>query len=212
MATLAMLFLPLLHPSYKRSGWKLAGTAVLTVAAYGVFQSTVFQERFFTSGSGTLEDIWHGDFSSSGRLEAWPLIWEKAMTRPWLGHGVNSATHFVPQVWPRMQSPHNEYIRIVFESGFIGLGLFLLAMIRQIADLRHRICCDKGTVRTAFVAVYLGLVIALVTSLTDNTFLYTMRYMSPLFVLLGAAYSVEHQIRGAQESLSVEEAPCDAPS
>ena len=49
------------------------------------------------------------EFDSSGRFEAWPLILEEALQHAWLGHGVGTAQRFVPEVWPGVVAPHNDY-------------------------------------------------------------------------------------------------------
>jgi O-antigen ligase len=179
-----------LHPLYRSVLGKLALTVILAVIGLAVFHSDTFQRRFFHSGQGTLSDLWQGKFLSFGRFEAWPKIWAEAWQQPYLGHGVGSVNDFVPLVWPGMNHAHNDYLRIGFELGLVGLALFALVMGWQIVDLRRRLRQPSGAARRGLAAALLGLLMFLVTACTDNPLVYNLWYMDPLFALVGAAYGV----------------------
>lgn len=190
MATFALLLIPLLHPLFRS---RLArGAMIATVAGLGIglFYTPIFQERFFHEGSGTLTDVAEGNFLSFGRYESWPDIWDEAWRRPWLGHGVGTTHGFVPTVWKEMHHVHNDYLRVGFELGLIGVTIFVSVLLWQLNDLRSRIKQSHGAVRTAFVASWLGFAVFMITSATDNTLIYNVWYMNPLFALMGAAYGV----------------------
>ncbi|HVS40201.1 MAG TPA: O-antigen ligase family protein [Gemmataceae bacterium] len=190
MATLALLCIPILHPLY-RSAWPRIA-AILTIAALGaaLFYSPFFQNRFFYEGSGTLADVAEGDFLSFGRFEAWPDIWDEAWRRPYFGAGVGSAYNFVPIVWEGMHQVHNDYLRVGFELGLVGVALLVCALLWQVWRVWGQVRRSTGVVRTAFAAALLGFLLLAITSCTDNTLGYNLWYMDPLFVLLGAAYGV----------------------
>jgi O-antigen ligase len=191
MAALALLLAPILHPLVRSWLWPvgaLLGTAALGVA---LFYTPIFQERFFYEGSGTLGDLFEGNFLSFGRFEAWPDIWAEAWRRPFFGAGVGYAYGFVPTVWDGMTYAHNDYLRVGLELGLVGLALFLGSLVWQLWDLRGRIRRSQGALRTAYAASWLGLVLFMITAFTDNTLSYNLWYMNPLFALLGAAYGVD---------------------
>ncbi len=190
MATVALLLVPALHPLYPSR--LLHGGVLLGIAGLGValFYTPIFQQRFFHEGSGSLLDVFEGNFLSFGRFEAWPDIWEEAWRRPTFGHGIGSAFNFVPTVWEDMNHVHNDYLRVGFELGLVGVVLFVGSLLWQLWDLRRRIRRSGGTLRTAFTASWLGLVVLMITAFTDNTLSYNLWYMNPLFAVLGAAYGV----------------------
>ena len=190
MATITLLFIPVLHPLYATPLWRIV--MILGIAGLGLvlFYSPTFQERFFHEGSGTLTDVVEGDFLSFGRFESWPDIWDEAWRRPWLGAGVGSAYNFVPTVWENMHHVHNDYLRVGFELGLTGLALFLCVLAWQLYDLRTKIRQSEGVVRTAFAASWLGLLVFLISALTDNPLGYNLWYTNPLFAVMGAAYGV----------------------
>lgn len=190
MATLALLAATVLHPRLQSVGVRLVTMAVFGAIGLGLFYTPVFQKRFFFEGKGTLTQVMRGDFLGFGRFEAWPPIYDEAIKRPWLGHGVGSTRSFVPTVWEDMSLPHNDYLRIGFELGLVGLGAFLVAILIQMVSLRWEMIRSKGIVRYAFAAVLLGWTMFLLAACTDNPLIYAVWFTNPLFALMGAAYGV----------------------
>ncbi len=190
MATLVLLLIPLLHPLYRRHLWRVGGVLALAGLGVALFYTPVFQERFFHEGSGTLEDVANGDFLSFGRFESWPDILDEAWRHPWLGAGVGTIYSFVPTVWAEMNHAHNDYLRISFEVGLVGLAVFLAVVGWQLWDIQVQIRRSRGAVRAAFAASWMGLLVFLISAATDNPLIYNLWYMDPLFAVLGAAYGV----------------------
>ena len=190
MATAAILATPVLHPRLKSTTIRLAAIAFFLAAGIGLFYTPVFQKRFFYEGKGTLSQALRGDFLGAGRFEAWPLIYAEAENTPWLGHGVGTTRSFVPTVWEEMALPHNDYLRIWFELGLLGLSVFLLAALAQMISLGREMSQAKGIVRYAFAAALLGWFVFLISACTDNPLIYAVWFTNPLFALMGAAYGV----------------------
>jgi O-antigen ligase len=115
---------------------------------------------------------------------------EKAKEKIVLGWGAGSSTDLVELAWPGITEPHNDYLRIIFEQGFVGLGIFLTAAVGQMALLRREIRRCDGEKKIGFVTAYLALAVLLVVSFTENTIVYGLWYMNPLFAVLGGAYGV----------------------
>lgn len=190
MASLALLLAPIFHPLTRSRILNVCAAALVLVLAIGLFYTPLFQQRFFPTGTGNLSELMSGDFLSFGRFESWPAIWEEAWEHPWLGAGVGSTYEFVPMVWEDMHHVHNDYLRIGFEAGLIGLAIFLAIVLWQLADIRRHIGRTHGEQREAWTACWLALIVLLVTGLTDNTLVYNLWYTDPLFALLGAAYGL----------------------
>lgn len=189
-ASLVMLLLPILNPVTLNPLRKLAVITVMGVIALTVYLTPSFQERTFGGDSGGASNIAQGEFDSSGRFDAWPLILEEALERPWLGHGVGTVQRFVPEVWKGVSAPHNDFLRLGFELGILGLVTFLGVLIWQLWSLGCLIRSTDGVVQQVAGAAWLGLAAFLPIAFTDNPITYTLCYMNPLFALIGAAYSV----------------------
>jgi O-antigen ligase len=196
MASLAMLALPILNPVTRHLFLKVAAVAVVVVLGIALVSTTAFQERFFHGGSGGISDILAGDlemFDSSGRFDAWPQLLDEALKRPWFGHGVGSVHVYLPSVWEDIAHPHNDYLRLLYEQGFIGLGLFLWAVLWQLWTLKREVRRTTGVVQQAFGAAWLGLLVFLMIAATDNPIVYHVWYMNPVFALMGAACAVARE-------------------
>jgi hypothetical protein len=200
MATLALLSALVLYPNYRSKLVNLTGMVGIAVLALVLFYTPIFQERFF-KGSGTISDVTSGDFESAGRFNAWPYILDEALKHPTLGTGVGSAFDYVPTVWKDSKYVHNDYLRMFFELGIVGLTLFVLAFVCQFAVLYRCINSSTGVVQTAFTICWLGFCVLMVSCATDNTILYNIYFTNPLFAVLGGASGVAYAESRAVQAL-----------
>lgn len=190
MATVALLLAVLVLPIYRRSSTRMVIGSIVAIVALGLFYSPVFQDRFFGADSrGTLADLATGEFSSAGRFEAWPEFLDEIKRRPLLGGGARSSAIIVGEVWENIGKPHNDYLRILLEQGFVGLACFLFGVICQLYSLWKRgfTGCDPGVVFRS--AAFTGIIVFLLMAVTDNPIIYGVWFMHPLFVIIGVSYS-----------------------
>lgn len=88
---------------------------------------------------------------SDVRVHVYTLFNQLTLERPWLGHGLMSgvkyktshSAHNYPANLPA-HSPHNFQLQILFDTGFVGAGLLLLALLWPIWSL-----LKKGQLQTA---------------------------------------------------------------
>jgi hypothetical protein len=190
MAGAAILLLPILNPVTQSFFRRCMLLALIAVGTLGLFLTPMVQQRFFEGGTGSVDRLVQGDFDSSGRFDAWPILLEAARERPGLGHGVGTAQRLVPEVWEGVAAPHNDYLRLAHDFGVTGLVLYLSLIAWQMGSLLRRTRRTEGVVRQAFGASLLGLVAFLIIAYTDNPVMYIMIFMDPIFALMGAAYAV----------------------
>jgi O-antigen ligase len=198
IATAGLLMAPMIHPLLRHTFWKLSAACAIAGVGLALFYTETFQKHFFESGQGTLSDVFSGDFVDFGRADVWATIWNESWRQPWLGHGIGSAFDYVPLVWLDMYHVHNDYLRIFYELGLIGLFLFIAVMTWQMVTLRVQISKTDGIVRETFTAAWLGFWALLLSCVTDNTIIYHVFYINPLFAVLGAAYGVAWAERRAR--------------
>jgi hypothetical protein len=195
IATVVMLLLPIINPTTHGLRRRLTAVGCVAIVGLGLLATPAFQERFFAGENKGVSDIVSGDFDSAGRFDAWPIILDEAQKRPLLGHGVGTTQELVTQIWPDMTHPHNDYLRLGYEVGGVGMAVFLTVFLAQFVGLAVRVRRTTGVVRQAFVAAWLGLAAFLVAACTDNPITYSLLFMDPIFALMGAAYAVSHSER-----------------
>jgi hypothetical protein len=136
-------------------------------------------------GAGTLLLLWKYRpeyLSDSARFSNWALYWRYFLDHNvWLGNGAASFKALGPMIqgengetkeW--LYWAHNEYLEILFEFGFLGLGLFLVCARRLVTRAR-------GDFRAALLG-------AAACALTD----YPLRLAVFVFVLVIIAKEVAH--------------------
>ena len=194
MATVVLLVLWIVHPQL--ASLKTRFLLIIAVMALGLaaFNSSIIQDRFFTkkygfSGKGTLSDVFSGKFDSAGRFDVWPIIIEKSADAPWFGHGVGQSVPFVLSVWAPMDKPHNEYLKLLYEGGFIGLGFFALGIVSTVINL-YRILRVTRNRNWASSAAIMGFVGFILMAIVDNPLVYGNNFMHPVFFLIGAANGI----------------------
>lgn len=188
--TALLLVVPLVHPLMRGMVWRVVLMGIVLSTALLLFQTRAAQERFFYSGRGTVSDLLEGDIRDSGRFDAWEAVAREVADRPLLGHGVGTAYDFIPQVWPGMNHVHNDYLRIAYECGLLGLTVFLLASAALLAGLIRGLRETSGAAREAFAAAMMGLTVFLLAALTGNPLPSNVWFMNPLFAVMGAAYGL----------------------
>ncbi len=192
MVTLVLIALWIVHPRLANWTTRFAVLALAGLITLAAFSTPIIQDRFFDTktgfaGKGNLDDVVQGKFHSSGRFEAWPIILKKANTKPLLGHGLAQSAPYVYKVWPPMDKPHNEYLKIFFEGGSVGLSLFLLALVATWLNLSSVLRQTRRADNWVAPAAYMGFFAFVTMAFVDNPLVYGNNFMHPLFALIGAA-------------------------
>jgi O-antigen ligase len=165
--------------------------AALVVVAF--LATPLGAERFANESSTNLSSAQRGaaDSSLAWRLYKWGTLipeWERA---PFLGHGLGTTVTVEGNAENTTAGkvPHNEYLRYLVETGIIGIGILLWAIVLLLRrlSLRRRL---RGVpdARALGIAVVVG---CLVNAIADNTFLYSNTgYAAALIVAAALALPV----------------------
>ncbi len=204
MATVVLLILWIVHPQLASLKTRFLLVAVVMLVGLAAFNTPIIQDRFFTkkygfSGQGTLEDVFSGKFDSAGRFDAWPIIFEKSAETPWFGHGVGQSAPFVLSVWAPMDKPHNEYLKILYEGGYLGLGFFALGIVATLINL-YRILRSTRNRNWASSAAIMGFIGFILMAIVDNPLVYGNNFMHPVFFLVGAANGIAANLLSNDET------------
>jgi O-antigen ligase len=113
---------------------------VLIGAVVAAFFVPAFVERTFQAGMPTLADIREAIrdpleiayfMNLSGREVLWAVVIAGFLGSPILGLGLGGSSALLEATFPAEVGhiAHNEYLRVVADTGLIGLGLFAMAML-----------------------------------------------------------------------------------
>jgi O-antigen ligase len=166
----------------------VALASVLLLA--GIHDYIPFEERFFTGD--TSMNVGGFDVNASGRLDIWAIVIESGQRSPVFGSGLGSSNKAVADLGERVGHPHNDYLRVWHDLGFVGVTLLLAAFGTWITTLRRAwLVTRKRAPELAALqlAGYLGLLALMLSAVTDNALVYPY-VMGPLGVLIGAGLGV----------------------
>jgi O-antigen ligase len=109
-----------------------AAAFALAVGAVVYLELPAMRDRFF---GNPLE----GSFNTSGRVGAWKFFSDAVSVDPLFGRGLGAATVAnTGQLPPAFRLPHNEYLRLLVDAGWVGLILFIgTAAVAMCAVLRR---------------------------------------------------------------------------
>lgn len=175
-----LVFLIVRSPRKSRA---LRGTALVVTCAAIIyvlfFTYEPLRDRFLGGDGGV--SIGGVKFNTSGRSTLWEMTWESAMESPWFGQGPGSATNLISAIYPNISHPHNDYLRIFHDFGFLGFCLFFLGIIRLCVLVMKRALRSDSEVHWS---AFLGLLIILMSAITDNIVIYSFAMM-PIGLLVG---------------------------
>lgn len=168
------------------------GIAVLGLSiGLAVFYSPRFQRKMFLSGKGTLRDLRYDnpDLYMTGRKAMWESLLEGCEEKPWFGHGGNADRTWLLSRGFGNYLPHNDWLRIRFNYGWVGVALYVATMIAQVAHGRRKLLVGDPKARAIAAAGLSCFVPYAVVMFTDNVLIYCQFFTVPMMMLIGLSYS-----------------------
>ena len=184
----------------------------LLVAAVGGAIYALAPESWFER-LDTIRDASNDD-SFMGRVVAWKISWLLAMDRPWFGGGPHAVqylsvwTSYLPGLpaldWiptpPADTVPHaahSIYFEILGDLGFVGLALFLAAVLGALWQCRQTVRLARGRPELRWAAELAGMAqISLVLYLVTGAAL-SMGYFELLYIMLALVSRLRRIVRAA---------------
>lgn len=192
-AMVAAAVLLVVRVSYTRTGMKLLRFVLLMAAALGgmiwaVLDIPVLRERF--SGGDQAFQIGGFTLSTEGRNRLWGVVWNDVDSAPVLGHGPGAASAIIRRNIPSQDEPHNDFLRTLYDTGAVGLVLFVAALAcLLVATARRARAATTPEGRAPHVGAFLALLALCFALITDNALIYSF-VMAPLAVIVGLSVSV----------------------
>jgi len=177
-----LVVLAILLPSWPRRRRRraYAAIAVLLAAVYvGVPGLLGTMIRLFTGISG--------DNSARSRTDSYSLAWQFITHNPFFGRGISTFL-------PKYRILDNQYLGLTIETGFVGLGAFLLVLATGVtlAVKIRRTALDPG-VRSLALALMATVVAAGVSYATFDAFGFT-QVASLTFFVLGSIAALHRRL------------------
>ena len=180
---------------------RLLVLGAMLAAGLALFQTERIQRKMFMSGSGTLEEIARDnpDFAMNGRRGIWDAMEAEIAYEPWFGHGANASEPFVSALTNGLTHPHNDWLRLAYDYGYVGTGLFALTLLAQGIHLLLTARRAPAASRSLFYAGGSSVfVLVPLFMLTDNIVLYAAFFGNLQFTILGLAYAANATARAAR--------------
>lgn len=169
---------------------KLPLVAAAAVVLGAVLYSIPLEERFLTGDTSIR--IGGVAVNASGRLDIWAAVIESGRHRPFVGQGLGSSNMAVAYMGPTVGHPHNDYLRVWHDLGYVGATLLVTTFVVWIRTLRgswRRARRRPDELVPLQLAAYLTLLALVASALTDNTLVYPF-VMGPSGVIIGAGLGV----------------------
>lgn len=191
IASLALVVFAVL-PISRRRRVMIAVTAVV----FGVLAlyTPKIQHKMFYSGHGTLADLSfdNPNLQMNGRAAMWDCLKAGAAEKPWLGHGGNADRARLLQSGFLTYLPHNDWLRLQFNYGILGILLYAATLLAQVFHARRTFRMRHSNGVKAMVGAALTcLVPYTVVMYTDNILIYCQYFTVPMMLLLGAGYAAQ---------------------
>lgn len=178
--------------AYTRRGLRLGRVVLLIAAAVGglfwaVENVAVLRDRF--TGGDQAFQIGGLTISSQGRDLIWRVVLGDIDTAPILGHGPGAVSAIIKRNIPSQAEPHNDFFRALYDTGYIGLTLFVLGLSALlVAAGRRAIRTVDRQDKASHVGAFLALLAYIAGAMTDNALIYSF-VMAPLAVIVGLSLS-----------------------
>jgi O-antigen ligase len=187
-ASVALAVLALMPISLGR---RVAIAVLGLVIGLAAFYSPKVQSKMFLSGKGALSDLRYDnpDLYMTGRKAMWDSLLEGCEEKPWFGHGGNADRTWLLSRGFYLYLPHNDWLRVRFNYGWVGVALYLATMIAQVAHGRRKLLVGDRKARALAAAGLSCFVPYAVVMFTDNVLIYCQFFTVPMMMLIGLSYS-----------------------
>jgi O-antigen ligase len=174
---------------------------LIVMVGIGIFYSPRVQKKMFYSGRGALEDVRleNEDFATTGRSYMWNKMWERIDEQPLLGHGANASESFISKLTGGLKHPHNDWMRLLFDFGYVGVVIFALSLLMQTLHAYRMAKRTVGDISLLFYAGASSILSFILFMFTDNIILYAAFFGNLQFTILGLAYAAQATAAAEEE-------------
>jgi hypothetical protein len=164
---------------------------LIVILSIPVFYSERVQHKMFYSGSGTFAEVHpdNPDLATNGRKSLWEAMQAEIDKEPYWGHGANSSEPFVFIRTGGLTHPHNDWLRLLYDYGYLGTIVFAICTIAQVLHILTRAKHATGETKILFYAGASTFISFVLFMFSDNIILYAAFFGNLQFTILGLAYA-----------------------
>lgn len=135
--------------------------------------------------------IWTGtrteDSSMVTRLVLWKMAWAAFLDNPLFGYGLGIGMLIIADSWGVPLEVHNDYIRLLVETGVVGLGLYIMIQIYvfKLILRARRLLIEIDPRFKLLVAATLALQTSYIIMISVDNLLTSMLMNYPIWILAG---------------------------
>jgi O-antigen ligase len=165
--------------------------SIIVAIAIPIFYSERVQQKMFFSGHGTISEVHpdNPDFATHGRTVIWEAMQKGIDRNPYFGHGANASAAYLNGIFPGITHPHNDWLRLLFEYGYVGTGIFALSLLIQLLHILKRAKNSEGELKILFYTGASTILSFVLFMFSDNIILYAAFFGNLQFTIIGIAYA-----------------------
>ncbi|HEY8721499.1 O-antigen ligase family protein [Pengzhenrongella sp.] len=191
-----VFLLTLRHARWERIALSLLGIALVLFLAVTSSPGRARLAEFTGAGANPLSK----DNSLGWRIAAWKKVLDAWRQNPVFGNGVGATQANVILVG---NIPHDEYVRLLAETGVFGLGLVLAGCAFYGLRMAGTVGSSADFAPSLALAVLAG---TLVNAIAANTMLYSVSFYLTLFILAGC-WRITHPRQAPRSAGTTRAAP-----
>jgi len=174
--------------------------ACLILAGWALFYSERVQRKMFYSGHGELNEISldNPDFRTTGRISMWNMLQPEIQKALYFGHGANAQEDFLLSHYGIRTQPHNDWLRLLFDYGYLGAGVFAICLIMQVLHAYRMAQRAAGLTKMLFQVGAICFIPFVLLMITDNVILYASFFNNLHFTIIGLAYASRATVQPAR--------------
>jgi hypothetical protein len=215
MSSAVLMVMLLVSPSLGlRLGGRIAVGVACLLLILALSNTQAFKERFFYTEEASLKDLvtFSDQVNTTGRRDLWPDLTRECSTQSVTGLGIGASYRLSLTFSDgAMTQPHNEYLRVYCDQGWIGTLLIWPFFAWVLVRSCRRALLGGRDARLHGAAGQLVLAL-LIFSYTDNPLVYTAHFMTPMAVVLGLSDRAWAASSGRPRRAEARRSPGVAPS
>jgi O-antigen ligase len=174
---------------------RLLVSFLIILTAIPLFYTERLQQKMFYSGRGTIQQIHpdNPDFDTSGRSAMWEAMQDGISNRPYWGHGANASETYLKTMFGSITHPHNDWLRLLYDYGYFGTGIFALSLLIQLLHILKRAKTSEGLLKILFYTGGSTILSFALFMISDNIILYSAFFGNLQFTIIGLAYAAYAQ-------------------